>query len=173
LSHPPTASNRVRRWGRRSHPLFDAVDAAVSENSFRIVCLLYLTPVLPLGPVSYMFGTTSMPLSRFAAAKIAAVPLMMLYTFIGASTDTFFSSTVGTTTAAAYRNVFVETSSLANGDGGGGGIVGGGGMVTEEDAAGEGGGVMGGWDRSEGRRRRGGRGNSQEDGIVRGDPERR
>ena len=105
----------------------------MSENSFRIVCLLYLTPVLPLGPVSYMFGTTSMPLSRFAAAKIAAVPLMMLYTFIGASTDTFFSSTVRTTTAAAYGDVFVETSSLANGDGGGGGIVGGGGVVTEED----------------------------------------
>ncbi len=99
----------------------------MSENGFRIVCLLYLTPVLPLGPVSYMFGTTSMPLSRFAAAKIAAVPLMMLYTFIGASTDTFFSSTVRTTTAAAYGDVFVETSSLANGDGGGGGIVGGGG----------------------------------------------
>ena len=69
---------------------------------------------------------------------------MMLCTFIGASTDTFFSSTVGTTTAAAYGDVFVETSLLANGDGGGGGIVGGGGVVTEEDAAGKGGGVMGG-----------------------------
>ena len=136
--------DRVRRWGRRSHPLFDAVDAAVSENGFRIVCLLYLTPVLPLGPVSYMCGTTSMPLSSFAAAKIAAVPLMMLYTFIGASTDTFFSTTVGTAAAAADGDVFVETSSLANGDGGGVGIVREGGVVTEEDAAGGGGGVMGG-----------------------------
>ena len=87
----------------------------MSENGFRIVCLLYLTPVLPLGPVSYMFGKTRMPLLRFAAGKIAAVPLMMLYTFIGASTDTFFSSTVGTTTAAAYGDVFVETFSLAMG----------------------------------------------------------
>ena len=113
----------------------------MSKNGFRIVCLIYLTPVLPLGPVSYMFGMTSMPLSRFAAAKIADVLLMMLYTFIGASTDTFFSSTVGTTTATAYGDVFMETSSLANGDGGGGGIIGGGGVVTEEDAAGERGGV--------------------------------
>ncbi len=118
----------------------------MSKNGFRIVCLIYLTLVLPLGPVSYMFGMTSMPLSRLAAAKIAAVLLMMLYTFIGASTDTFFS-TVGTATtaAAADGDVFVETSSSANGDGGGGGgIVGGGGVVTEEDAAGEGEGVMGG-----------------------------
>mmetsp|Transcript_13903 Transcript_13903/g.29657 ORF Transcript_13903/g.29657 Transcript_13903/m.29657 type:complete len:166 (-) Transcript_13903:2-499(-) len=53
------------------------------------MCLLYLTPILPLGPVSYMCGTTSMPLAKFAAAKIAALPLMLLYVLIGASTDTF------------------------------------------------------------------------------------
>ena len=40
--------------------------------------------------------------------KIEAVPLMMLYTFIGASTNTFFFSTVGTTTAAAYGDVFMD-----------------------------------------------------------------
>ncbi len=62
---------------------------AVSDNGFKIMCLLYLTPILPLGPVSYMCGTTSMPLAKFAAAKIAALPLMLLYVLIGASTDTF------------------------------------------------------------------------------------
>ena len=101
--------DRVRRWGRR-HPLFDAIDVAVSDNGFRIMCLLYLTPILPLGPVSYMCGTTSMPIAKFAAAKIAAVPLMLLYTFIGASTDTFFSATA-------------KTSAIVTFDGGGGGIV--------------------------------------------------
>jgi len=30
-----------------------------------------------------------MPLAKFAAAKIAALPLMLLYVLIGASTDTF------------------------------------------------------------------------------------
>ena len=149
--------DRVRRWGRRSHPLFDAIDAAVSDNGFRIMCLLYLTPILPLGPVSYMCGTTSMPLSRFAAAKIAAVPLMLLYTFIGASTDTFFSSSssVGTTAAAGGDVVVVveTSSSLANGDGGGGGgIVGGGGGADDADAGGGGGvgGLGGGFVRKDG-----------------------
>ncbi|KAL9179945.1 hypothetical protein ACHAXT_007915 [Thalassiosira profunda] len=82
---------RVRKWGRK-YPLFDAIDIAVSDNGFKIMCLLYLTPILPLGPVSYLIGTTSMPLLAFASAKIGALPLMMLYVFIGASTDTFFGA---------------------------------------------------------------------------------
>mmetsp|Transcript_16647 Transcript_16647/g.35147 ORF Transcript_16647/g.35147 Transcript_16647/m.35147 type:complete len:394 (-) Transcript_16647:155-1336(-) len=81
--------DRVRKWGRK-YPLFDAIDVAISDNGFKIMCLLYLTPILPLGPVSYLCGTTSMPLIKFASAKIAALPLMLLYVFIGASTDTFF-----------------------------------------------------------------------------------
>jgi uncharacterized membrane protein YdjX (TVP38/TMEM64 family) len=83
--------DRVRKWGRK-YPLFDSIDVAVSDNGFKIMCLLYLTPILPLGPVAYMVGTTSMPLVSFAAAKIGAAPLTLLYAFIGASTDTFFSS---------------------------------------------------------------------------------
>eukprot|EP00573_Skeletonema_grethae_P011675 CAMPEP_0201696852 /NCGR_PEP_ID=MMETSP0578-20130828/8366_1 /ASSEMBLY_ACC=CAM_ASM_000663 /TAXON_ID=267565 /ORGANISM="Skeletonema grethea, Strain CCMP 1804" /LENGTH=424 /DNA_ID=CAMNT_0048182885 /DNA_START=12 /DNA_END=1286 /DNA_ORIENTATION=- len=83
--------DRVRKWGRK-YPLFDSIDIAVSDNGFKIMCLLYLTPILPLGPVAYMCGTTSMPLFSFAAAKIGAAPLTLLYAFIGASTDTFFSS---------------------------------------------------------------------------------
>jgi hypothetical protein len=61
---------------------------AVAENGLRIMAMLYLTPVLPLGPVSYMVGTTSMRLSRFVIAKVASLPLMMLYVFIGASAGT-------------------------------------------------------------------------------------
>mmetsp|Transcript_29061 Transcript_29061/g.43954 ORF Transcript_29061/g.43954 Transcript_29061/m.43954 type:complete len:417 (+) Transcript_29061:104-1354(+) len=83
--------DRVRKWGRK-YPLFDSIDIAVSDNGFKIMCLLYLTPILPLGPVAYTCGTTSMPLVTFAAAKIGAAPLTLLYAFIGASTDTFFGS---------------------------------------------------------------------------------
>lgn len=68
------------------------MDGAISENGFKIMCLLYLTPILPLGPVSYMVGTTSMSIGKFAGAKVAAVPIVMMYCFIGASTDTFFGS---------------------------------------------------------------------------------
>jgi uncharacterized membrane protein YdjX (TVP38/TMEM64 family) len=103
--------DRVRKWGRK-YPLFDSIDIAVSDNGFKIMCLLYLTPILPLGPVAYMCGTTSMPLFSFAAAKIGAAPLTLLYAFIGASTDTFFGS--GTA------------------DGGGGSSISGGGVIARE-----------------------------------------
>jgi uncharacterized membrane protein YdjX (TVP38/TMEM64 family) len=77
----------VRKWIRK-YPLFDAIDIASAEHGLRIMAMLYLTPILPLGPVSYMCGTTSMSLSHFVLAKVAALPLMMLYVFIGASTGT-------------------------------------------------------------------------------------
>jgi uncharacterized membrane protein YdjX (TVP38/TMEM64 family) len=58
---------------------------AASEQGLKIMAMLYLTPVLPLGLVSYMCGTTSMSIISFVGAKIAALPLYILYTFIGAS----------------------------------------------------------------------------------------
>lgn len=49
------------------------------------MAMLYLTPVLPLGLVSYMCGTTAMDLYSFAVAKIASLPIYLMYTFMGAS----------------------------------------------------------------------------------------
>jgi len=80
----------VRRWAKK-YPIFDAIDAAVSENGFKIMCMLYLTPIIPLGPTSYMMGTTSMPLVDFAKAKIAALPLTMLYVYLGAAAGTLLT----------------------------------------------------------------------------------
>lgn len=62
------------------------LSAAAAEHGLRIMAMLYLTPILPLGPVSYMCGTTSMALSSFVIAKVASLPLMFFYVFIGAST---------------------------------------------------------------------------------------
>jgi len=84
--------NRVRKWVRK-YPLFDAIDMAVSEHGLRIMAMLYLTPVLPLGPVSYMCGSTSMALSSFVLAKIASLPLMLLYVYIGAAAGTLMVDT--------------------------------------------------------------------------------
>mmetsp|Transcript_6964 Transcript_6964/g.18894 ORF Transcript_6964/g.18894 Transcript_6964/m.18894 type:complete len:223 (-) Transcript_6964:286-954(-) len=62
---------------------------AAAENGTKIMAMLYLTPVLPLGLVSYMCGTTSMPLYSFVVAKIASLPLYLIYTFLGASAHAF------------------------------------------------------------------------------------
>lgn len=78
----------VKRWVR-NYPMFDAIDVAVTEQGLKIMAMLYLTPVLPLGLVSYMCGTTAMKLHNFAVAKIASLPLYLMYTFMGASAHSF------------------------------------------------------------------------------------
>lgn len=107
---------KVRNWGRKHYPLFDILDGAVSDNGFKIMCLLYLTPILPLGPVSYICGTTSMPLIKFASAKIACVPLMLLYTFIGASTDTFFTGSSNSATTDLSITATTTTTTIIEND---------------------------------------------------------
>jgi uncharacterized membrane protein YdjX (TVP38/TMEM64 family) len=49
------------------------------------MAMLFWTPILPLGPVSYMCGTTSMALSSFVAAKVASMPIKLFHVFLGAS----------------------------------------------------------------------------------------
>lgn len=61
------------------------------------MAMLYLTPVLPLGLVSYMCGTTSMNVYHFAGAKIAALPIYLIYTFMGASAHSFIKKGGGNT----------------------------------------------------------------------------
>lgn len=107
----------VQQWVRK-YPLFDAINVgklrvmatlhkhvvyafdfdsqhawrrstAAKEQGFKIMAMLYLTPVIPLGLVSYMCGTTSMNLHAFAFAKIFALPLYLIYTFMGASAHSF------------------------------------------------------------------------------------
>eukprot|EP00957_Ditylum_brightwellii_P171679 13069924-Ditylum_brightwellii.AAC.1 len=53
------------------------------------MAMLYLTPVLPLGLVSYMCDTTSMSVYSFALAKIASLPFYLIYTFMGALAHSF------------------------------------------------------------------------------------
>ena len=109
----------VKKWIRK-YPIFDAIDLAASEHGLRIMAMLYLTPILPLGPVSYMCGTTSLKLSHFVLAKIAALPLMMLYVLIGASTGTLISapptdnniSTTTTTTQSIENNELLIVSGI-------------------------------------------------------------
>jgi uncharacterized membrane protein YdjX (TVP38/TMEM64 family) len=76
--------------GSKKTLYLQALDSAISENGFKIMVMLYLTPITPLGPLSYLIGTTNMKLSSFAKAKIAALPLTMMYVFLGASTGTLF-----------------------------------------------------------------------------------
>jgi len=93
----------VRKWSRKQYPIFDAIDAAVSVNGFKVMCLLYLTPVLPLAPTSYMIGTTSMPIKPFALAKIAALPNTIVHAYVGAAAGTLLVATPDNETTSASQ----------------------------------------------------------------------
>jgi hypothetical protein len=80
--------------------LFHFPTTAASQHGLKIMAMLYLTPVLPLGLVSYACGTTTMDVSTFALAKIASLPLYLLYTFIGASAHSFIKRGAAATDAA-------------------------------------------------------------------------
>lgn len=80
----------VRRWSKK-YPLFEPIDHAVADNGFKVMVLVYLTPAVPLGPMSYMMGTTSMALIDFAKSKIAALPMTVLYVYLGAATGTLMT----------------------------------------------------------------------------------
>lgn len=84
----------VKQWVR-NYPMFDAIDVAVSEQGIKIMAMLYLTPVLPLGLVSYMCGTTALDLYSFTVAKIASLPLYLMYTFMGASAHSIIKGKTG------------------------------------------------------------------------------
>mmetsp|Transcript_7785 Transcript_7785/g.14675 ORF Transcript_7785/g.14675 Transcript_7785/m.14675 type:complete len:472 (-) Transcript_7785:3550-4965(-) len=107
----------VRRWSKK-YPIFEPIDCAVSENGFQIMALIYLTPAVPLGPMSYMMGTTSMNVWDFAKAKIAALPMTALYVYLGAAT--------GTLLMAEGKGNESGGGGEGGGDGEGGGVVGGG-----------------------------------------------
>ena len=66
--------------------------AMASENGFKIMCLLHLTPVIPFGPISYICGTTNMSITTFALSNVAIIPLVIFYIFIGASMNHFILS---------------------------------------------------------------------------------
>lgn len=55
------------------------------------MAMLDLAP-LPLGPLSYVCGTTSMTFTCFCTAKIFALPRTVLTVFAGASTTTLLGA---------------------------------------------------------------------------------
>lgn len=76
----------------KKYPIFEAIDMALNDCGFRIMCLIHLTPVVPFGPISYMCGTTSMSVTIFALSNVAVIPLSILYILMSASAGHLMTS---------------------------------------------------------------------------------
>ncbi len=57
--------NRVESWVR-VEPRFDAIDAAVEQNGFKIVALLRMSPIFPFTIFNYLLALTRVPYWKYA-----------------------------------------------------------------------------------------------------------
>jgi uncharacterized membrane protein YdjX (TVP38/TMEM64 family) len=64
---------------------FAAVDNAVTEEGWKIVVLLRLSPLVPFNVQNYLFGITDIPFRHyFAATSAGIVPGTVLFVYLGA-----------------------------------------------------------------------------------------
>jgi len=95
----------LREWTQKltgKYPVFEALDVALEENGFRIMCLLRLSPLIPFNALNYIAGVTAITFFNYVIACIGMLPATMLYVFLGASagsiTDSFTSGSDPTLT---------------------------------------------------------------------------
>ena len=68
---------------------FAAVDNAVTEEGWKIVVLLRLSPLVPFNLQNYLFGITDIPFAHYFAATCAGIiPGTVLFVYLGALGNT-------------------------------------------------------------------------------------
>jgi uncharacterized membrane protein YdjX (TVP38/TMEM64 family) len=68
----------------RSHPHFQALDAAVTRSGFKIVLLTRLSPMLPFNLLNYAYGVTNVSLKHYLLGSLGMVPGTLMYVYLGA-----------------------------------------------------------------------------------------
>jgi uncharacterized membrane protein YdjX (TVP38/TMEM64 family) len=67
-----------------AHPKLKAIDRAVSEDGWKIVGLLRLSPLVPFNLQNYFFGATRVGfLPYFAATAVGIAPGTLVYVYLG------------------------------------------------------------------------------------------
>jgi uncharacterized membrane protein YdjX (TVP38/TMEM64 family) len=62
---------------------FNAIDAAIGREGFKIVALLRLSPVIPFNLLNYALGLTKVRFVHYLAASLAMLPGTVLYVVSG------------------------------------------------------------------------------------------
>jgi uncharacterized membrane protein YdjX (TVP38/TMEM64 family) len=77
----------LRQWMTRLLRRFErlrAVEHAVEEDGWKIVCLARLSPVMPYSLINYALGLTKISVAEFLfATEIGAIPSTALYVYLG------------------------------------------------------------------------------------------
>lgn len=75
-----------RKWVKKKldqHPRFERFDEAVGEDGLRLVVLLRLSPILPLGPLSYALGASRVRFRHFLLSMPAMIPAIVPFVYTG------------------------------------------------------------------------------------------
>eukprot|EP01102_Stenamoeba_stenopodia_P018042 TRINITY_DN6565_c0_g1_i1.p1 TRINITY_DN6565_c0_g1~~TRINITY_DN6565_c0_g1_i1.p1 ORF type:complete len:407 (-),score=75.32 TRINITY_DN6565_c0_g1_i1:91-1311(-) len=77
----------LRKWAAkklRSNPKLRALDRAIGENTFKLVLLTRLSPVLPNPLLSYVYGVTKVSFPSYLLASFLGFgPMTILYSYFG------------------------------------------------------------------------------------------
>lgn len=97
---------KVREFARK-RPVFEAVDRAVRQESWKLVLLLRLNPLVPFNLQNYVFGATDIGLMPYVAATFFGImPGTTAYVYLG---------TLGRQAAAGNEPGALKIASLAAG----------------------------------------------------------
>lgn len=62
---------------------FKAIDEAVGQEGFKIVCLTRLSPIIPFIMANYAYGVTKVSLKDYLFGSIGMIPGTIMYVYIG------------------------------------------------------------------------------------------
>ena len=68
----------------RRYDKIERLDAAVTKEGWRFVCLLRMSPIMPFAATSYGLGLTEISYRHFLIGTLASIPSMAGYVAIGA-----------------------------------------------------------------------------------------
>ncbi|WP_373535073.1 TVP38/TMEM64 family protein [Microcoleus sp.] len=89
----------------KSHPKFQALDRAVSEEGLKIVFLTRLCPLFPFNLLNYALGITQVSLKDYILGSFGMIPGTILYVYSG--------SLVGDIAAISAPNGYTNPQDLA------------------------------------------------------------
>lgn len=60
------------------------IDEAISRDGWQIVCLLRLSPIMPINILNYIFGFTRISVKQYILASfVGMMPLVIIYVYLG------------------------------------------------------------------------------------------
>jgi uncharacterized membrane protein YdjX (TVP38/TMEM64 family) len=104
--------DRVRRLSEK-YSIFEALDIALSEKGFRIMCLLRLSPITPFVFLNYIAGVTTVKLSSYMLSIFCILPGTIMYVFLGASAGSLTDKSGNTTITIIVVTLGVVFGGLA------------------------------------------------------------